>query len=151
MPHLSWWKSRNSEGTWQMSETTVQYDGYLRCSAEHSESGVVVVTNAPRDNHGNGASFSPSELLSVSLGSCILSIMGIMARSMDVDITGATAKVEKEMANAPRRITRISVHVHVPGKFAESQKLKLEAAAHGCPVHNILNVEAPISFTWGPV
>jgi putative redox protein len=78
-----------------MSETTVQYEGYLRCSAEHSESGVVVVTNAPRDNHGNGASFSPSELLSVSLGSCILSIMGIMARSMDIDITGSTAKVEK--------------------------------------------------------
>jgi uncharacterized OsmC-like protein len=62
----------------------------LRCSSEHSESGVVVVT--PRDNHGNGASFSPSELLSVSLGSCILSIMGIIARSMDIDITGATAK-----------------------------------------------------------
>jgi putative redox protein len=133
-----------------MSETTVHYEGYLRCSPEHSESGVVVVTNAPKDNHGNGASFSPSELLSVSLGSCILSIMGIKARSMDIDITGATAKVEKEMANAPRRIVRISVHVHVPRELEENQKLKLEAAAHVCPVHNILNVVAPISFTWGP-
>ena len=133
-----------------MSETTVHYEGYLRCSAEHSESGVVVVTNAPRDNHGNGASFSPSELLSVSLGSCILSIMGIMASLMDIDIAGASAKVEKKMANAPRRIAKISVHVHVPGEPSESQKLKLEAAAHECPVHNILKVEVPISFTWGP-
>jgi putative redox protein len=133
-----------------MSETIVHYEGALRCSAEHHESGVVVVTNAPRENHGNGASFSPSDLLSVSLGSCILTTIGILARSMEIDITGATAKVEKVMANAPRRIARISVHVHVPADLAENQKLRLEAAAHGCPVHNILNVEAPISFAWGP-
>ena len=93
----------------------MRYEGSLPCSAEHAESGVVVVTDAPKDNHGNGLRFSPSELLSVSLGSCILSIMGIVARSLDIDITGATASVEKEMANTPRRIARISVHVHVPG------------------------------------
>jgi putative redox protein len=138
-----------SESSQQMSEITIHYEGSLRCTAEHAESGVVVVTNAPKDNHGSGASFSPSELLSVSLGSCILSIMGIAARSMDIDITGAVAKVEKQMANAPRRIASISVHVEVPGKLTESQKQKLEAAAHACPVHNILNIEAPISFFWG--
>ena len=132
-----------------MSETTVRYEGTLRCSAEHSESGVVVISNAPKDNHGNGASFSPSDLLSVSLGSCILSIMGITARSMKIDITGATAKVVKEMANAPRRIAAISVHVHVPGEFEGEQRRELEAAAHRCPVHNILKVTAPISFSWG--
>jgi putative redox protein len=76
--------------------------------------------------------------------------MGIMARSLNIDITGATALVEKEMANAPRRIARISVHVHVPRALEEDQRGKLEAAAHACPVHNILNVEAPISFSWGP-
>jgi putative redox protein len=132
-----------------VSKTTVRYEGSLRCSAEHGESGVVVVTDAPKDNQGNGASFSPSELLSVSLGSCILSIMGIMARSLDIDITGASASVEKEMANAPRRIARISVHVHVPVALEEDQRRKLESAAHACPVHNILNVDAPISFSWG--
>ena len=133
-----------------MSGNTVRYEGSLRCSAEHAESGVIVVTDAPKDNHGNGMSFSPSDLLSVSLGSCVLSIMGIMARSLDIDITGATATVEKEMANAPRRIAKISVHVHVPGVFAEGQQRKLERAAHACPVHNILNVEAPIAFSWDP-
>ena len=133
-----------------MSETTVKYEGSLRCSAQHTESGVIVVTDAPKDNHGNGASFSPSELLSVSLGSCILSIMGIMARSLDIDMTGATASVDKEMANVPRRIARISVHVHVPGVLEEDQRRKLESAAHACPVHNVLSIEAPISFSWGP-
>src|ERR1700748_3298456 len=118
-----------------MSAITVTYEGSLHCTATH-ESGTVIKTDAPKDNHGNGASFSPSELLSVSLGSCILSIMGIMARSLAIDITGATASIEKEMANAPRRIARISVHVHVPGVFAEDQQRRLEAAAHACPVHN---------------
>jgi putative redox protein len=132
-----------------MSETTVHYEGSLRCRAEHAESGAVVVTNAPKENHGSGASFSPSDLLSVALGSCILSAMGIHARAMNLDIAGATARVSKQMANAPRRIAGISVHVQVPGELSESQKQKLEAAAHGCPVHNILKVEAPISFSWG--
>src|SRR5580698_443985 len=129
-----------------MTETVVQYEGSLRCSSEHPESGVIVVTNAPKDNHGNGASFSPSELLSVSLGSCILSIMGIMAHSLHIDITGATAKVTKQMGNAPRRITGISVHVNVPAACDENQRRKLENSAHACPVHNILNVDVPISF-----
>jgi putative redox protein len=75
--------------------------------------------------------------------------MGIMARSMEIDITGATAKVEKEMANSPRRIAGISVHVYVPGALDESQRMRLEAAAHACPVHNVLSIEAPITFTWG--
>jgi putative redox protein len=110
---------------------------------------VVVVTDAPKDNFGEGSSFSPSELLSVSLGSCILSIMGMMARSLAVDISGATARVEKEMANAPRRIAGISVHVHVPAALEEEQRRKLERAAHGCPVHNVLKIEAPITFSWG--
>ena len=132
-----------------MSEIVVKYDGGLRCRAEHDESGVVVVTNAPKDNHGQGGSFSPSELLSVSLGSCILSIMGIKAQSMGIDIAGATATVEKEMANAPRRIAKIAVHVHVPGEVAEDARQKLQNSAHGCPVHNALKVDAPITFTWG--
>jgi putative redox protein len=132
-----------------MSETVVRYEGALRCSAEHAESGVVVVTNAPKDNEGEGGSFSPSELLAVSLGSCILSIMGIKARSMGVDMTGATASVEKEMADAPRRIARLAVRVHVPGVLDEEQRRRLERSAHACPVHNALKVEAPIEFSWG--
>lgn len=127
----------------------VKYEGSLRCSAKHADSGVVITTDAPKDNHGNGESFSPSELLSVSLGSCILSIMGIAARSLNIDITGATASVEKEMANAPRRIAKIAVHVYVPGELQEEHRRKLEQAAYACPVHNVLNVDAPISFTWG--
>ncbi|MGO4211345.1 OsmC family protein [Terriglobus sp. 2YAB30_2] len=134
-----------------MSETLVHYQGGLRCRAEHAESGTVVITDAPKDNHGKGESFSPSEMLAVSLGSCILSIMAIAAQSMDIDITGATATVEKEMANAPRRFSKLAVTVHVPYALSEEQARRLERAAHACPVHNILKpeIDATITFRWG--
>jgi putative redox protein len=131
-----------------MLETVVSYEGGLRCRSQHSESGTIVLTDAPKDNQGQGESFSPSELLALSLGSCILSIMGIAARSMDTDIAGATAILTKEMANGPRRIVRLAVDVRVPGNFNERQRAKLEAAAHACPVHNALKIDAPITIAW---
>lgn len=131
-----------------MTDITVRYDGGLRCSAEHAESGTVLVTDAPRDHHGQGQGFSPSDLLSVSLGGCILSIMSIAARSMDTAITGATAIVAKEMSDTPRRISKLEVTVRVPGEFDGRQRRKLEAAAHACPVHNALGIEAPIRIEW---
>ena len=131
--------------------TIVEYKGGLRCRAEHTESGVVLISDAPKDNHGLGESFSPSDLLAVSLGSCILSMMGITARSLQVDIAGSTATVDKEMANAPRRIASIAVTVRVPHELHAEQRQKLEAAAHACPVHNVLDptIHAPIAFQWG--
>jgi len=132
-----------------MSEVTVHYDGGLHCRAEHGESGVVVTTDAPKDNHGNGESFSPSEMLSVSLGSCILSIMAIAARTAGFEIAGATAKITKQMADSPRRIAAIAVEVRVPGELDEDQQRRLQAAARACPVHNVLKIDAPITFTWG--
>lgn len=131
-----------------MTETVVVYEGGLRCRAQHPKSGEVVLTDAPADNHGLGQGFSPSELLSVSLGSCVLSIMGIAARSMDLEIVGATASVTKVMSNAPRRISSISVDVRIPGSFDSRQRSKLEAAAHACPVHAVLGIDAPIVLNW---
>ena len=134
-----------------MTGTLVEYLGDLRCRAEHAESGVVVNTDAPKDNQGLGEGFSPSDLLAVSLGGCVLSIMGIAARSMGVDISGATATVDKEMADAPRRISRISVTVCVPHELDIDQIQRLELAAHACPVHRCLDpaLETPIYFKWG--
>jgi putative redox protein len=134
-----------------MSGIVVEYLGGLRCRSEHAESGVVVTTDAPKDNHGLGESFSPSDLLSVSLGSCILTMMGIAAQSLGIDISGASATVEKEMANAPRRIAKIAVAVRVPHEIEAEHVRKLEVAAHACPVHRSLDpaFEAAITFSWG--
>ena len=130
----------------------LEYEGDLHCRAVHGPSGTVLSTDAPKDNQGRGESFSPTDLVATALGSCILTVMGIMARSLGVDIAGTTATVEKEMANAPvRMIQRLAVKIHVPHLVSEEHRQRLETAAHSCPVHKSLHpdVQKPIQFIWG--
>jgi putative redox protein len=78
--------------------------------------------------------------------------MGIMARTLQIDIVGTTATIEKEMTTAPpRMIASLTVRIHVPQELSAENKLKLERAAHTCPVHKSLHpdVKTPIEFTWG--
>jgi putative redox protein len=130
----------------------IEYQGDLHCQAVHGPSGTVLTTDAPKDNQGRGESFSPTDLVATALGSCILSIMGIMARTLEIDIKGTTATVHKEMATAPvRKIHKLAVKIHVPHHLSEDHQQKLERAAHTCPVHKSLHpdVQMPIEFTWG--
>jgi putative redox protein len=132
----------------------LEYQGDLHCRAVHGPSGTVLSTDAPKDNQGRGESFSPTDLVATALGSCILTIMGIMARSLNLDITGTTATVQKEMANAPvRMIHTLAVRIHVPHTIAAEHRQRLEKAAHTCPVHRSLHpdVQKPIEFTYGAV
>ncbi len=132
--------------------THVDYEGDLHCTLTHVESGATFSTDAPKDNQGQGASFSPTDLVAAALGSCILTVMGIMARSLAIDITGSSADVEKEMAAAPiRRIAALRVTVRVPHTLSDKHKTMLERTAHTCPVHQSLHPEiaAPIVFDWG--
>lgn len=130
----------------------IEYQGDLHCQAVHGPSGTALTTDAPKDNQGRGESFSPTDLVATALGSCILTVMGIMARTLQIDLTGTTATVEKEMANAPvRMIHKLAVKIHVPHQLSDENKLKLERAAHTCPVHRSLHpdVQKPIEFIWG--
>jgi len=135
-----------------MVMTRVEYEGELHCKLTHLDSGATFTTDAPKDNQGLGESFSPTDLVAGALGSCILSVMGILARTHNIDIRGATAEIEKEMATSPvRMIAALRVKVHVPQTLSEKHKSMLERAAHTCPVHQSLhpNIDAPIAFTWG--
>jgi putative redox protein len=130
----------------------MEYQGDLHCKAVHGPSGTELFTDAPKDNQGRGESFSPTDLVATALGSCILTTMGMMARTLEIDIAGATATVEKEMTtSAPRMIARLTTRINVPQQLSDENKLKLERAAHTCPVHRSLHpdVEKPIEFTWG--
>jgi putative redox protein len=130
----------------------LEYQGDLHCKAVHGPSGTELGTDAPKDNQGKGESFSPTDLVATALGSCMLTVMGIMARTLSVDIAGTTATVEKEMtAAAPRRIASLAVKIHVPHSISAEDQQKLERAAHTCPVHKSLHpeVQSPIEFTWG--
>jgi putative redox protein len=129
-----------------------EYQGDLHCKAVHKPSSTQLSTDAPKDNQGRGESFSPTDLVATALGTCILTTMGILARTLNLDITGATATVEKEMTKqAPRRIASLAVKIRIPHALSDDNKLKLERAAHSCPVHKSMHpeVQMPIEFTWG--
>jgi putative redox protein len=130
----------------------IEYRGDLRCEALHQPSGTRLNTDAPRDNHGKGESFSATDLVATALGTCMLTIMGIVARNMNIDLKGTQVTVQKEMVATPlRRIGKLGVKIKVPGKFTEEQKKKLENAAFTCPVHKSLHpdVQIPVEFVWG--
>ncbi len=118
----------------------IEYQGDLHCKAVHGPSGTELNTDAPKDNQGRGESFSPTDLVATALGTCMLTVMGIMARTLDIDIAGTTASVEKEMtATPPRMIQSLTVKIHVPHAVSTENQLKLERAAHTCPVHKSLH------------
>lgn len=134
-----------------MVEVSIRYLGDLRCEARHEPSGTLVTTDAPVDNEGRGESFSPTDLAATSLGSCMLTIMGITARRHGVDLGETTVKVLKEMtAQAPRRIARLTVVFTIPLPADHPQRTLLENAARSCPVHLSLNpdIVQEMRFDW---
>jgi putative redox protein len=135
-----------------MVEITAVYEGQLHCTAAHGPSRTTLATDAPKDNMGRGESFSPTDLMATALGTCILTTMAIVGNRQNIDIAGATVRVEKHMTTSgPRRIARLPVEVRMPRALSPEDQQRLEHAAHACPVHKSLHpdIEAPISFTWG--
>ncbi len=133
-----------------MVEISVVYRGELRCEASHGPSGSVVSTDAPVDNQGKGESFSPTDLVATALGTCMLTIMGIVARRHDLDLEGTTVTVVKEMVNEPvRRIGRLPVTIRLPENVTDDQRKLLERAALTCPVHKSLHpdIEIPVDLS----
>ena len=129
-----------------------EYHGDLHCRAVHGPSRAELNTDAPTDNQGRGENFSPTDLVATALGTCMLTIMGILARTLEIDISGATATVEKEMSStAPRRIHRLAVRIRIPHDLSPEDQQKFERAVHTCPVHKSLHpdIHMPIDFIWG--
>lgn len=118
----------------------VVYEGELSTGAEHLESGTVIRTDAPKDNQGLGRAFSPTDLLATALGACMLTIMGIRARTANLDINGTTARVTKIMGDRPRRVAEVTVEINVIAKgLTPKDKVALENAALTCPVAQSLS------------
>jgi putative redox protein len=112
-----------------------RYEGDLHCTALHGPSGDRIVTDAPVDNQGKGEHFSPTDLVAASIGVCALTIMGIAARSRDIDITGATVRVTKEMGATPRRhIAKLTAIFRLPARLDARERALMEQAAKTCPV-----------------
>ena len=62
-----------------MVEMNGVYVGHKRCDLTHGPSGTHIQTDAPKDNGGEGAAFSPTDLVGAALGSCMITTMAIGA------------------------------------------------------------------------
>lgn len=133
-----------------MPTSIVTYLGALRTKCVHLKSNNSFITDAPTDNNGKGEAFSPTDTLATALASCMLTVMGIKARDMEVDLTNATATVTKTMAAEPRRISKIEVVFDIPSAVTEKERRILEKTANTCPVHYSLHpdIEKDITFNW---
>jgi len=138
-----------------MVEIRVTYEGALHCRAVHGPSSASLQTDAPVDNQGKGESFSPTDLVATALGSCMLTVMGILGNRRGWDIEGLSVRVHKEMSRElPRRIARLAVEFSVPDAVAQrldaEARAALEHAAHTCPVRLSIHeaIEVPVVFHW---
>lgn len=136
-----------------MHTSRVQYQGQLRTLAVHLQSNSEVITDAPLDNHGKGEAFSPTDLVATALASCLITIMGIKANDMNIDLSNTSAQVTKHMGTDPRRISEIIVTVSMNQNFDNKTRKILEAAALTCPVSQSLHSETKqtISFIYPEV
>ncbi|WP_033956632.1 OsmC family protein [Psychroserpens jangbogonensis] len=128
----------------------VTYLGDLRTESTHLKSEDSFFTDAPTDNNGKGEAFSPTDTVATGLASCMITVMGIKARDMGVDMTGTTAHVAKTMASEPRRISKIEVVLEFPFEADDKTRKILERIANTCPVHYSLHpdIEKDITFNW---
>ncbi len=133
-----------------MSTSKVIYKGDLRTESTHLQSGTIILTDAPTDNHGRGEAFSPTDMVANSLATCMFSIMGIKAKAMDIQIEDSTAEVTKIMQAEPRKISEIIVSFEMNAVVDEKSKTILERAAMTCPVFLSLHpdIKKTVSFNW---
>ena len=130
---------------------TLAYQGQLRTAMQHLQSNSQVITDAPIDNRGKGEAFSPTDLVSAGLASCVMTIMAIKAGDMGHETIDMEARVWKTMASNPRRIARIQVELdlHIP-EVTDQQKLILERTTKACPVARSLHpdTQKEVVFNW---
>ena len=130
-------------------EITIHYEGDLRCRSVHAPSGSEAATDAPVDNQGKGETFSPTDLVATAWGSCMLTIMGIVAERHGIDLKGTSLTVQKHMVVEPvRRIGKLEAVVEIPTPLSWGDRKRLQGAAENCPVHHSLAEETEKVVDW---
>ncbi len=134
-----------------MLSISVRYAGHKKCDLVHPE-GATLRTDAPKDIGGEASAFSPTDLVAAGLASCILTTIAMFGERHGLDLSGATATVEKHMSvpPAPRRIARLPLVVTLPASIPAHMRERVEKVGHACPVHASLHpeVDAPIIYRY---
>ncbi|TAF45132.1 MAG: OsmC family peroxiredoxin [Sphingobacteriales bacterium] len=135
-----------------MATSKITYNGQLRTTATHLQSGIQIISDAPLDNQGKGEAFSPTDLMATSLASCMFTIMGITANTHGINIASAEAQLTKIMATEPRRVSAIHITFNFPDakNYSDKDKKILAHAALNCPVYHSLHpdIQKIIDFGW---
>ncbi len=134
-----------------MVEIQLTYEGDLHCSATHMPSGNTLVTDAPVDNNGRGQAFSPTDLVATALGTCVATVIGIVAKRKEIAVEGMKITVRKAMSDSmPRRISRLEMDLFMPLPSSHPDRALLESAANSCPVKQSIHpdIELVMDWTW---
>lgn len=133
-----------------MATASIEYVGDLRTICIHLQSGTQILTDAPTDNHGKGEAFSPTDLVATALGSCMVSIMAIKSKDLEVDLKDSTVSITKIMQAEPRKIAKIIVELNMSIATSDKNKIILERSAMTCPVLLSLHpdIEKEVTFNW---
>ena len=132
-----------------MVKSTIIYQPGFRTQATHQPSGKQITTDAPIDNNGRGESFSPTDLVATAVGSCMATIMGIIAERQNLDLEGLKVETCKHMSSgSPRRISQIDVTLHMPISEHHPDAERLVAGAKGCPVHHSIHPDIIVNLEW---
>ncbi|MBS1504193.1 MAG: OsmC family protein [Bacteroidetes bacterium] len=134
-----------------MATVETTYIGDLRTENIHVQSGTKILTDAPTDNQGKGEAFSPTDLLAVALGTCMLTTIGIKTRNEGINIDGAKCSVTKIMTSAPpRRVAEIQIKMQWPRQYSEEQQKRIEDICVTCPVYLSLHpdIVKTVDFGW---
>ena len=109
-----------------MTKIKCSYLGDLNCDAVHLQSGIRIKKDAPLDHCGKGESFSPTDLLATSLGTCILKIEELI---IDIFIPETTSNLtidflKKASKDCPvRRNLSDEIKIKIIWHYNKSQKL----------------------------
>ena len=133
-----------------MITSKIIYIGELRTTCQHIRSGNTFMTDAPLDNNGLGQAFSPTDTVATGFGSCMITVMGIKAREMGIDLKNSTVEITKHMASGPRRISKIEARLSLPKDVPDKHRKILENTANTCPVYHSLHpdIVQAVSFCW---
>ena len=129
---------------------TAAYQGNKRVELTHQPSGAKIITDAPKDNQGEGRSFSPTDLVAAALSSCMMTVLAIAAERDGIDVSGMNVTIEKHMAADPRRVAKLPLTLTLPDRIPENDRARLEEVARNCPVcHSIHdNIERELQIVY---
>jgi putative redox protein len=132
--------------------SSIIYKGQLRCKATHLQSGSIIETDAPTDNRGKGERFSPTDLLCVSLATCIVTTIGLKAADMQINLSDTNIEVTKHMLSDPRRVGKVDIKIQFPSalQLEEKERIIFQRVGDNCPVKKSLHpdVEVIVEYIW---